>query len=152
MPKGKYKRLRCHINILKKNLKHKKLTLRDAIKSVFMFEFRKSLRERINKTRNISISDEKLNELITTGRTNYIKRRKIPKIEDYTPPMWHLWVYGGCKKNQFVKEKTVNKTILEYILSFSKEELKEKMLRILKEKDQNPDDWNFYAWFKTVSI
>lgn len=152
MPKGKYKRLACHKNILKKNLKHKKFTLRDAIKSVFMFEFRKSLRERINKTRNISISDEKLNELITTGMTHYIKRRKMPRIEDYTPPIWHLWVYGGCKKNQFVKEKTVNKTTLENILSFSKKELKEKMLRILKERGQNPDNWNFYAWFKTVSI
>jgi len=152
MPKGKYKRLECHKNILKKNLKHKKFTLRDAIKSVFMFEFRKSLRERINKSRNISISDEKLNELITTGRTNYIKRRKIPKIEDYTPPMWHLWVYEGCRKNQFAKEKTVNKTTLENILSFSKKELKEKMLRILKERGQNPNDWHFYAWFKAVNL
>lgn len=152
MPKGKYKRLLCHKNILKNNLKHKKFTLRDAIKSVFMFEFRKFLGERINKIRNISISDEKLNELITTGRANYIKRREIPKIEDYTPPMWHLWVYGGCRKNQFVKEKRVNKTTLENILSFSKKELKEKMLRILKERGQNPDDWNFYVWFKTISI
>jgi len=152
MPKGKYKRLRCHIDILKKNLKHKKITLRDAEKSMFRYDFRKSLRERITNIKNISISDEKLNELITTGRTNYIKRRKIPKIEDYMPPMWHLWVYGGCRKNQFVKEKTVNKTTLENILSFSKKELKEKMLRILKERGQNPDDWNFYAWFKTVDI
>lgn len=66
--------------------------------------------------------------------------------------MWHLWVYGGCKKNQLVKQKTVNKTILENILSFSKEELKERMIRILKERGQNPDDWNFYTWFKTVDI
>jgi hypothetical protein len=117
-----------------------------------MFEFRKSLRKRINKTRNISISDEKLNELISTGKTHHIKKRKIPRIEDYTPPMWHLWVYGGCKKNQLVKQKTVNETTIENILSFSKEELKEKVLRILKERDQNPDDWNFYTWFKTVYI
>ena len=152
MPKGKYKRLECHKNILKNNLKHKKLTLRDTEKLMFRYDFREFLRERINNTRNISISDEKLNELITTGRTNYIKRREIPKIEDYTPPMWHLWVYGGCRKNQFVKEKTVNKTTLENILIFSKKELKEKMLRILKERGQNPDDWHFNAWFKTVSI
>ena len=84
--------------------------------------------------------------------TNYIKRREIPKIEDYTPPMWHLWVYGGCRKNQFVKERTINKTTLKNILSFSKKELKEKMLRILKERSQNPDEWNFYEWFKTVDI
>ena len=152
MPKGKYKRLECHRNILKKNLKHKKITLREAVKSMFRYNFRKPLRERINNIKNISIPDERLNELIITGRTNYIKKRKIPRIEDYTPPMWHLWVYGGCRKNQFVKEKTVNKTILEYILSFSKEELKEKMLRILKERSQNLDDWNFYTWFKTVDI
>lgn len=152
MPKGKYKRLRCHINILKKNLKQKKLTLREAEKSMFRYNFRKSLRERINNIKNISISDEKLNELITIGKSHYIKKRKIPRMEDYTPPMWHLWVYGGCRKNQFVKEKTVNKTILENILSFSKEELKEKMLRILKEKGQNPDEWNFYEWFKIVDI
>jgi hypothetical protein len=63
-----------------------------------------------------------------------------------------LWVYGGWRKNQFVKEKTVNKTTLENILSFSKKELKEKMLRILKERGQNPDGWTFYEWFKTVSI
>lgn len=152
MPKGKYKRLECHRNILKKNLKHKKLTLREAEKSMFRYNFRKSLRERINNIKNISFSDEKLNELITIGKTYYIKRRKIPRMEDYTPPIWHLWVYGGCRKNQFVKEKTVNKTIPEYILSFSKEELKEKVLRILKERNQNPDDWNFYTWFKTVYI
>ena len=152
MPKGKYKRLECHRNILKKNLKHKKLTLREAEKSIFRYIFRKSLRERINNIKNISFPDEKLNELITIGKTHYIKRRKILRMEDYIPPMWHLWVYGGCRKNQFVKEKTVNKTTLENILSFSKKELKEKMLRILKEKGQNPDVWNFYAWFKTVDI
>ena len=73
-------------------------------------------------------------------------------MEDYTPPMWHLWVYGGCRKNQFVKEKTVSKATLEDILSFSKKELKEKMLRILKERGQNPDEWNFYEWLKTVDI
>ena len=66
--------------------------------------------------------------------------------------MWHLWIYGGCRKSRLVKQKTVNETTIENILSFRKEELKEKMLRILKERDQNPDDWNFYAWFKTVDI
>jgi len=66
--------------------------------------------------------------------------------------MWHLWIYGGYRKSRLVKQKTVNETTIENILSFSKEELKEKMLRILKERDQNPDDWNFYAWFKTVDI
>ncbi len=50
MPKGKYKRLRCHIDILKKNLEHKKITLRDA---------------------------EKLNELISTGKTHHIKKGKF---------------------------------------------------------------------------
>ncbi|GAH01000.1 unnamed protein product [marine sediment metagenome] len=152
MPKGKYKRLHCHIKILKNNLKHKKFTIRDAIKSMFIFEFRKLLRERIKKIRNTDVSDDRLSELISTGKSHYIKKRKIPRIEDYTPPMWHLWVYGGCKKNQFVKEKTVNKTTLENILIFSKKELKEKMLRILKERGQNPDYWNFYAWFKTVNL
>jgi hypothetical protein len=48
VPKGKYKRLECHKDILKKNLKHKKLTLREAEKSMFRYNFRKSLRERIN--------------------------------------------------------------------------------------------------------
>jgi len=57
-----------------------------------------------------------------------------------------------AEKINLLKKKTVNKTILENILSFSKEELKEKMLRILKEKGQNPDEWNFYEWFKTVDI
>jgi len=66
--------------------------------------------------------------------------------------MWHLWIYGGYRKSQLAKQKTVNETTIKNILSFSKEELKEKMLRILKERDQNPDDWNFYAWFKTIDI
>lgn len=152
MPKGKYKRLGCHKIILKNNLKHKKFTLRDAEKSMFRYDFGESLKKRINKTRNMSISDEKLNELISTGKTHYIKKRKIPKIEGYTPPMWHLWIYGGYRKSQLAKQKTVNETTIKNILSFSKEELKEKMLRILKERDQNPDDWNFYAWFKTIDI
>jgi hypothetical protein len=76
MPKGKYKRLHCHIKILKNNLKHKKLTLREAEKSMFRYNFRKSLRERINNIKNISISDEKLNKLITIGKSHYIKKRK----------------------------------------------------------------------------
>ena len=79
MPKGKYKRLECHKNILKKNLKHKKLNLREANKLRFRYEFKKLLRERIKNIRNVSISDEKLNKLITTGKTYYIKRRKWGK-------------------------------------------------------------------------
>jgi len=152
MPKGKYKRLECHINILKNNLKHKKFTIREAEKLMFILEFKKSLRERIKKIRNTDVLDDRLSKLISTGKTHYRNKRKIPKIENYIPPMWHLWVYGGCRKNQFVKEKTVNKTSLENILIFSKKELKEKMLRILKEKGQNPDDWHFYAWFKTLDM
>ena len=46
MPRGKYKRLRCHINILKKNLKHKKITLRDAEKLMFRYDFGESLKKR----------------------------------------------------------------------------------------------------------
>ena len=152
MPKGKYKRLECHKNILKKNLKHKKLNLREANKLRFRYKFKKLLRERIKKIRNTDISDDSLSELISTDKTHYRNKRKIPKIENYIPPIWHLWVYGGCKKNQFDKGKTVNKTTLENILSFSKKELKEKMLRILEERGQNSDDWNFDAWFKTVNI
>jgi butyrate kinase len=66
MPKGKYKRLACHKNILKKNLKHKKLNLREAKKIRFRYEFKKLLRERI---KNINITDDKLDELISTNKT-----------------------------------------------------------------------------------
>ena len=149
MPKGKYKRLECHKNILKKNLKHKKLNLREAKKLRFRYEFKKLLRE---KTKNINITDDKLDELISTGKTYSEVKRKIPRIEDYTPPMWHLWVYGGHWKDQLIQEKIINKTKFEKIVNYTKKELKEKMLKILKERGQNPDEWNFYEWFKTVDI
>jgi len=152
MPKGKYKRLECHKKILKNNLKCKKLTLMDTEKSMFRHGFKKALRAKINKKRNVNLSDDKLSEMISTGKTHYRNNRKIPKIENYIPPKWHLWIYGGYRKNQLVKEKTVYKTTLENILSFNKKELKEKMLKILKKRVQNPDDWDFYAWFKTLNI
>lgn len=149
MPKGKYKRLECHKNILKKNLKHKKLNLREAEKLRFRYKFKKLLRERI---KNINITDDKLDELISAGKTYSEVKRKIPRIEDYTPPMWHLWVYGGHWKDQLIQEKIINKTKFEKIVNYTKKELKEKMLKILKERGQNPKDWNFEKWFKTVVI
>lgn len=149
MPKGKYKRLACHKNILKKNLKHKKLNLREAEKLRFRYKFKKLLRERI---KNINITDDKLDELISTGKTYSEVKRKIPRIEDYTPPMWHLWVYGGHWKDQLIQEKKINKTKLEKIVNYTKKELKEKMHKTLKERGQNPEDWNFEKWFKTVVI
>ena len=149
MPQGKYKRLECHVNILKNNLKHKKLNLRQAEKLRFGYKFKKLLRERI---KNINITDDKLDELISTGKTYSEVKRKIPRIEDYTPPMWHLWVYGGHRKDQLIQEKIINKTKFEKIVNYTKKELKEKMLKILKERGQNPEDWNFEKWFKTVVI
>jgi len=149
MPKGKYKRLACHKNILKKNLKHKKLNLREAEKLRFRYKFKKLLRER---TKDINITDDKLDELMSTGKTYSEAKRKIPRIEDYIPPIWHLWVYGGHRKDQLIQEKIINKTKLEKIVNYTKKELKEKMLKILKERGQNPKDWNFEKWFKTVVI
>lgn len=149
MPKGKYKRLECHIKILKNNLKNKKVYLGEAEKIRFRYEFKKLLRER---TKNINITDDKLDELISTGKTYSEVKRKIPRIEDYTPPMWHLWVYGGHWKDQLIQEKIINKSKLEKIVNYTKKELKEKMLKILKERGQNPKDWNFEKWFKTVVI
>ena len=141
MPKGKYKRLACHKNILEKNLKHEKLNLREAEKLRFRYKFKKLLRERI---KNINITDDKLDELISTGKTYSEVKRKIPRIEDYTPPMWHLWVYGGHWKDQLIQEKIINKTKFEKIVNYTKKEL--------KERGQNPKDWNFEKWFKTVVI
>jgi hypothetical protein len=66
--------------------------------------------------------------------------------------MWHLWVYGGHWKDQLIQEKIINKTKFEKIVNYTKKELKEKMLKILKERGQNPKDWNFEKWFKTVVI
>jgi len=149
MPKGKYKRLECHIKILKNNLKHKKFTIREAEKSMFNLEFRKFLRERI---KNINITDDKLDELKSAGKAYSEVKRKIPRIEGYTPPMWHLWVCGGYRKDQLIQKKIINKTKLEKIVNYTKKELKEKMLKILKERGQNPEDWDFEKWFRIVVI
>jgi len=152
MPKGKYKRLRCHKNILIKNLKHNKFTLADSEKLMFRYDFGESLKKRINKIRNVNISNDLLNKLISTGKAHYFKKRKIPRIEDHTLPIWHLWVYGGNDKSQLVKQNLVKETSIRKILNYNKEELKEKMLGILKERNQNPDDWHFYAWFKNLVL
>jgi len=58
--------------------------------------------------------------------------------------MWHLWVYGGHWKDQLIQEKIINKTKFEKIVNYTKKEL--------KERGQNPKDWNFEKWFKTVVI
>lgn len=56
-------------------------------------------------------------------------------------------------------QKKVNRTTpgteevnLEKIVNFTWEKLKEKMFRILKERGQNLEDWNFENWFRTFGV
>lgn len=57
---------------------------------------------------------------------------------------WHLWVYGGYSKP--IIKVIIKKCNIEIIIS--REEIKEKMLLILRNRNQNPKDWSFEGWFE----
>ena len=64
---------------------------------------------------------------------------------------WCKYVCGGQKKVNRTTPGT-EEINLEKIVNFTWEELKEKMFRILKEREQNLEDWNFENWFRTFRV
>ena len=41
---------------------------------------------------------------------------------------------------------------MKSVVNFSREELKNAIIRVLKERRQNPGDWNFKNWFRTDRV
>lgn len=78
------------------------------------------------------------------------KTKIIYPIEKSPVKSWHTKIYGGKKINK--RTPGTEGVSLEKIVNFTKKELKERMIQILKDRNQNPGEWNFYKWFKTLVI
>jgi len=67
---------------------------------------------------------------------------------------WYPVVYDGKKRvevNPNYKERS-SEEIMKSVVNFSREELKNAIIRVLKERGQNPEDWNFENCFRTDRV
>ena len=177
MPKGKYKRSTSNRKILRNNKlgkskKYNKLDIfkRDnytcqMCKGIFSEEFLSTYRlpnfkkSKLNPNIIITLCKDCYricvnNNLNVDDIKNYLfcrrKTKIIYPIGKSPDKSWYTKIYGGKKIN-----KTTPKTegvSLEKIVNFTKKALKERMIQILKDRNQNPDDWHFNKWFKTLVI
>lgn len=101
--------------------------------------------------------DEKELSLREVVLEREIRRRQtetVYPLNEAPIKKWYGYVCGGQKRphaNPHYKERTPDE-IIESVVNFTKEELKEAMIKVLKERGQSPKDWGFEKQLVAESV